>query len=446
MICIETILDNRRDKASMKHRKKLFGMILLTAGIWMLVGCGNKEGSMDTPGQPVTTTPPQTIEISEMTEAPENAGTSDASEQSTEQSTESIIVSEKEFLPTEDYVRAIGRTWMLEDTLWMAHSGSGAEFSVTGKKVSITLKADSSCAGSRDGQARIAVYVNGERAADEMLDKVEKTVTAFESDTAQSCTIRVIKLSESANSTCGITKIAVVAESEIQPTEPNEKLIEFVGDSITCGYGVDDEVKEHHFSTKTEDVTKTYAFKTAEKLGADYSMVSFSGYGIVSGYSGNGEKNSSQTLPQHYDKLGFSYGTYMGKNTPQSITWDFTKRQPDLIVINLGTNDNSYVLGKPDRTEEYIAEYVEFLKKVREYNPDAAILCTLGIMGDDLYAAAADAVERYQTKTGDSNVYSFKFDVQSYNDGFAADWHPTETTHTKAAIKLTAKIREIMGW
>ena len=86
MICIETILDNRRDKASMKHRKKLFGMILLTAGIWMLVGCGNKEGSMDTPGQPVTTTPPQTIEISEMTEAPENAGTSDASEQSTEQS------------------------------------------------------------------------------------------------------------------------------------------------------------------------------------------------------------------------------------------------------------------------------------------------------------------------------------------------------------------------
>ena len=103
-------------------------------------------------------------------------------------------------------------------------------------------------------------------------------------------------------------------------------------------------------------------------------------------------------------------------------------------------------MGKPDRTEEYIAEYVEFLKKVREYNPDAAILCTLGIMGDDLYAAAADAVERYQTKTGDSNVFPFKFDVQSYNDGFAADWHPTETTHTKAAIKLTAKIREIMGW
>lgn len=424
----------------MKHWKKLFGMTLLTACTCMLVGCGNK-GDMDTPGQTVTT-----VETSEMTEAPENAETSNATEQSTAESTESTIVSEKEFLPTESYVRAIGRTQMLEDTLWMAHSGSGVEFSVTGKKVSITLKADSSCAGSRDGQARIAVYVNGERVADEMLDKVEKTVTAFESDTAQNCVIRVVKLSESANSTCGITKISAVAESDIQPTEPNEKLIEFIGDSITCGYGVDDEVKEHHFSTKTEDITKTYAYKTAERLDADYSMVSFSGYGIVSGYTGSGEKNSGQTLPQHYDKLGFSYGTYKGKNAPQSITWDFIKRQPDLIVINLGTNDNSYVCGKPDRKEEYTAEYVEFLKKVREYNPNATILCTLGIMGDDLYSAVADAVERYQTKTGDANVYSFKFDVQSYNDGFAADWHPTDATHTKASIKLTAKIREIMGW
>ena len=31
-------------------------------------------------------------------------------------------------------------------------------------------------------------------------------------------------------------------------------------------------------------------------------------------------------------------------------------------------------------------------------------------------------------------------------DGFAADWHPTEATHTKAAAALTEKIKEIMGW
>ena len=432
----------------MKQWKKIYGIIVLTACIWMLAGCGNKEEN--TSNQPIATASQETVETPEPTESA--ILTEGATEQSDEtangvstQDTEQAG-NVKEFLPTEEYVRTIGRTQMLEDTLWMVHSGSGAEFSVTGTKVSITLKADSSCIGNADGKTRIAIYVNGERVADEMVDKVEKAVTAFESDTAESCIIRVIKLSESANSTCGITKIEAVAADDIQPTEPKEKLIEFIGDSITCGYGVDDEVKEHHFSTKTEDVTKTYAYKTAESLGTDYSMVSFSGYGIISGYTGDGEKKPSQTLPQYYDKLGFSYGTYMGKFSPQNVTWDFTKRQPDLIVINLGTNDSNYVLGKADRKEEYTAEYVEFLKKVREYNPDAAILCTLGIMGDDMYPAIEDAVERYQTETGDSNVYSFKFDVQSYSDGYAADWHPTEATHTKAATKLTAEIKEIMGW
>ena len=73
--------------------------------------------------------------------------------------------------------------------------------------------------------------------------------------------------------------------------------IEFIGDSITAGYGVDDEVKEHGFSTATEDVTKTYAYKTAAALQADYSIVAYSGHGIISGYTGDGEKNTGLLIP-----------------------------------------------------------------------------------------------------------------------------------------------------
>lgn len=49
-------------------------------------------------------------------------------------------------------------------------------------------------------------------------------------------------------------------------------------------------------------------------------------------------------------------------------------------------------------------------------------------------------------ETGDAKVYTMKFDVQQSSDGYGADWHPSEATHTKAADKLTAKIKEIMGW
>ncbi len=341
-------------------------------------------------------------------------------------------------------VKFIGRVIPLEDTLWMALSGTGVEFSVTGTYAKITLVADDTWNGVPENRARVAVYVDGERTVDVMLDMPEKTVTAFAGETKKSHVVRVIKLSESAMSTCGISEI--VTDGEVIPTKNKSHLIEFIGDSITCGYGADDEDKDHHFATGTEDVTKAYAYKTVVTLDADYSMVSFSGYGIISGYTENGEKSKHQLVPDYYEKLGFSYGTYKETCKPQNVMWDFTKRQPDLVVINLGTNDNSYVAGIEDRKEDYVTKYEEFLETVRRRNPHAKILCTLGIMGTDLCPAMEDAVASYRRKTGDKNIFSMRFSEQLPEDGLTADWHPTAVTHTKAAGKLAEEIKMIMGW
>ena len=130
----------------------------------------------------------------------------------------------------------------------------------------------------------------------------------------------------------------------------------------------------------------------------------------------------------------------------QETEWDFSKRQPDVIVINLGTNDASYVKNDAAKKQEFTGEYVSFLKQVRQKNPDAVIFATLGIMGADLYSCIEDAVEQYVNETADSKVHAMKFDTQSMSDGIAADWHPSEKTHEKAAEKLSAKIKEVMGW
>ena len=58
--------------------------------------------------------------------------------------------------------------------------------------------------------------------------------------------------------------------AETLPEKPLK--IEVIGDSITCGYGVDDEDENHQFTTATEDVTKAYAYKTAKALDAEYSI------------------------------------------------------------------------------------------------------------------------------------------------------------------------------
>ncbi len=349
-------------------------------------------------------------------------------------------VQEKKFT---ELVKPLGRTCEDNGTLWLGYSGSGAAFSFKGRKLTVTISGDSAAlTGDENSRARIAVFVNGERQTDDMINEREKTYTIIDSDSEQTADIRIVKLSESGNSLCGIKNIEY--DGTISPAAENPLKIEFIGDSITCGYGVDDEVKEHHFSTSTEDCTKAYAIKTAEKLGADYSLVSLSGHGIVSGYSDGKVQQKNQVMQKYYDRFGVSHTTFGDGRRAYDIVWDHSRFEPDVIVINLGTNDSSWCRQEEDRLEDFTLKYAEFLKHLREVHPDSKIVCTLGIMGADLYPYIEEAVSAYTSETGDKNVYTMRFDTQDIKDGVGADWHPSEKTHEKAADKLAAYLREII--
>ncbi|MBE5810810.1 MAG: GDSL family lipase [Clostridiales bacterium] len=340
-------------------------------------------------------------------------------------------------------VKPLGRTWPLEDGLWLALSASGAEFTFTGSACEVTIAGDNRAADAEavNDHARIALYLDGQRAVDTLLNAPVKVFTLEAGEGEH--TVRIVKLSETAMSTCVIRTIEA---EDIRPTAKKLRLVEFIGDSITCGYGVDDEDPEHHFTTATEDTTRAYAYRTAQALDVDVSLVSISGYGIISGYTATAEEPvTAQLLPTYYEKLGFSYGAYKSQ-APQDVRWDFTVRQPDLVVINLGTNDDSYCRDYADRQQHYCDQYADFLRTVRRCNPGAKILCTLGLMGDRLYPFVEKAAAAYSAETGDTNIACMPFVPQLAEDGLAADYHPTEATHRKAAEKLTAEIRRLMGW
>lgn len=347
----------------------------------------------------------------------------------------------KTFEPTSEFVKLFGRSYYddFDGQLICAFSGTGCEFTVNAKSAVITIKGDIAAkSNNNDNAARFAIYVDGERTEDIMMDEPEKKITVFEGDEKKSATVSVVKLSETANSTISVDSIEVTG-GDIAPTAEKDMYIEFIGDSITCGYGVDDEDRNHHFSTSTEDCTKAYAYKTAELMDADYSLVSISGYGIISGYTNDPDKKSpNQVMPKYYEKVGFSYCKDLG-----SFNWDFA-RQPQAVVINLGTNDASYCKGDKDKRAEFTAEYVNFIKTIREKNPDAKILCVLGVMGADLYNCVEEAVNTYSAETGDTNVSSMKLPSQQEADGIAADWHPTEKTHEKTAAVVAEKLQELL--
>ena len=379
------------------------------------------------------------------------AGGSTSSEQTTAATDNTVMTTESEemaatfaFRPSEENVKLIGRTAVNDGILWLALSASGIEFTYNGTGFEMNVIGDSMVSQGKDKQARFAVYVDGERIADEQVTEAEKLYQFTTSEEDKPTTVKILKLSEAAESTMGLSKITVTG-TDVKPTAEKELKIEFIGDSITCGYGVDDEVKEHHFSTSTEDATKAWAFKAAQKLDADYSLVSYSGHGIISGYSGDGNKVSSQLVPKIYSQFAKSYGNYNGVFNVSSVKWDFSKFQPDFVVINLGTNDASYCGADKEKAADYTAQYVEFLKTIREKNPDAHIICALGVMGDSLYKALEAAVETYTTETGDTKVSPLHLTPQNGSTGYAADWHPTEATHEIASDELVAEIQRIMA-
>ena len=417
--------------------KKTITATILAAAMMFVSSCSGSNAQTTTKASE-TAAVTQAANTDETTAAPETA---EAAAESTE--AEPPAEEERTASPVAANMKRLGRPLEQDGILWLAHSASGVEFTFSGTKLTVDIKGDGAAVGSDPAsQARFAVFINGERTMDEIVDSAEKTYEIYTSDSDDEINVKLLKLSESANSAFGIEKFSFVGDY-ITPVPEKALKIEFIGDSITCGYGVDDEVKEHHFSTQTEDATKTYAYKAAEALGADYSMVCYSGHGIISGYTDSGVKNELSLIPPIYEQFSKSYGSskgYFDETTP----WDFEQFKPDYIVINLGTNDSSYVKTKESR-QEFIDESAKFIGQVRKCNPDAYIFWALGTMGTNLNSSVKKAVEAYIGETGDNRVSFIALPQQNGDkNGYGADWHPTEATHAEAAEKLVNDIKAIL--
>ncbi len=352
------------------------------------------------------------------------------------------VFTQSSYPADEENVRFTGRNLVSDGITWLIQSGSAVEFIVNARSAEITLKGDSSISNGEDYRSRYAVIVDGEIILDSTMGEAEKTVSLFSGDEARTATVKVIHLSEANNGAVGISEIKVDSDvkAPVIPAAEKELRIEFIGDSITCAYGVEGSSAYESFKTTTENFMKSYAYLTAQKLGADYSAVSYSGHGIISGYTSDGTKNSEALLPPYYEQYG--------KQTEYSEKWDFTKAPNDVVVINLGTNDSSYATGDhfEERAQEYCDEYEKFLETVRKNNPDAYIICTLGTMGAaDLYPYIEQAVSAFKEKTGDERISSYLSAVQSADNGYGSDWHPSAVTQQKCAYVLADKICQVLG-
>lgn len=217
-----------------------------------------------------------------------------------------------------------------------------------------------------------------------------------------------------------------------------ERTIEFIGNSITCAYGNESVKESDHFEYATENHYYGYAQMTARALDAMAYVVARSGIGVYRQYGGpkTGTPQNVMTTEYEYTNL-----------YDRSERWDFSRYQPQVVCINLGTNDlstNNYDV------KLFQQAFYRFVSQVRGHNPKAKIVLLTGSMmnGPELEVAkkTLDQLVEDAHKNGDMEVYRFDFTPQTGDLFYGADWHPSIWQHQKMAGELTAYLRTLMHW
>ena len=308
-------------------------------------------------------------------------------------------------------IKTHGRTTLTSEGLICDASASGIEFNayIEGS-LSITVNVTAEC--------YFTLYTDGER-CEERFKATEGTQVLTVADFAEGGVhnIRFLKQTEAQCALCTIEKIEFTGYFEEKPAD-RELYIEFIGDSITVGYGsLCPNGTAEHGAAVNQDSTQAYSFLAAELLGADATLVCYSGIGLAHGWC-------DFTMDSFYKADSYVRDTE-AVFTPARI--------PDIIVINLGTNDWSM----NSTYEELQAKVTELIEQVRTlYGEAVPVIWVHGMMGDGKWADISAILEN-DCNGEAGGIYSLE--ITENREGGAT--HPIIEAHYSAAQTLADFIK-----
>lgn len=213
---------------------------------------------------------------------------------------------------------------------------------------------------------------------------------------------------------------------KLLPFKKKKYRIEFIGDSMTCGNGMDNDSimcgERHWFDQHCAYIS--YGPSLARRLHADWMLTAVSGYGMSRSCC-----NNDKTIPEVYDYTDLSQC---------HIKWDKSKYKPDLISICLGQND-----GK-QKVETFSKSYIAFLKKLRRENPKTTILLLDSPMAKESLKPYLDSMlTNIHTACNDRNMLLY-FYKKRYSNGCGG--HPNKVEHELMTEELYAFLKPKLNW
>ena len=215
------------------------------------------------------------------------------------------------------------------------------------------------------------------------------------------------------------------AQSFAKAHELNDINIEFIGDSITSGYGTLATSADNR-NMDNSDSSCSYAYKTANLLNASFSVVARQGICVGASF------NTTDTMLDLYKKTCY--------NIPSATS--IYSKQFDVVMINLGTNDAEYLKKNPTQAQQFIEDYKSLLKLVRENNPNAYIVCLYGVMGkvSVVNSGIANAVSQME----DAKIVYNPIPMNEY-DCFGPAGHPTQFDNSRIASDVAQYLRTLLN-
>ena len=258
-------------------------------------------------------------------------------------------------------------------------------------------------------------------------------------------TIAVSKSVDSKNG--GLYIYSASFNGKLTNTAEKTRKIQFVGDSITSGFGVVTKsydplgiVTDGVYTDKTYSYY-SYANVVADTLDADYYSVSNGGWYFSSSESADIENKSITRIYDEQSML-IELGAY-----------DHSVWQPDVVVINLGTNDATLKDADGNlvvTAEQYMTDVAVMIDQVRAANPNAKIIWAYGAMGDTsnmpeggLEDWIIAAIESYNADKEAAMQVTY-VTLPTYQNGLWS--HPNVDGQQAIGEALASEIAALMGW
>jgi lysophospholipase L1-like esterase len=343
------------------------------------------------------------------------------SQEVTETEQKEEFVMQKILLNENAEVKLLGRAYYLDGKLTADHCAAGFSAAFDGKD-GVTLKINTA------NDVKLSITVDGVTRKNISVSAGESEISLADGLTEGLHSIEVINetgfISGSKVDFTELTITGNLAEVDM----PQARYIEFIGDSISAGYGLSatEEGNNH-------DSTLAYPYLTAKLIGADYSILARSGLGVA--YSAGASNIFENVYP---------YASESRSRAPYTPT-----RTPDLVVINLHTNDNYQWYSKGGNKEgdyyntaTFDAKFDNIIKTVAAtYGDDIPMLFVFGCMASSQWTLATDrSIELLDTKYTDEGYDVMHVTLPTNRAG--KDSHPNAEGAQLQAEALAKFIKE----